>query len=92
LIRKINQSTGRWSLDFVSDQLTDGRRFRAVVDDCTVECLAQVADTLLSGTRAARELDRLIMERGKPKMVVSDSGSEFINDAILTWADQSRVT
>ncbi len=37
----------RWSLDFVSDQLTDGRRFRilAVVDDCTRECLALVADT-----------------------------------------------
>src|SRR5215216_1585011 len=42
----------RWSLDFVSDQLTDGRRFRilTVVDDCTRECLALVADTSLSGT------------------------------------------
>src|SRR5215831_7470707 len=41
----------RWSLDFVSDQLTDGRRFRilTVVDDCTRECLALVADTSLSG-------------------------------------------
>ncbi len=37
----------RWSLDFVSDQLTDGRRFHilAIVDDCTRECLALVADT-----------------------------------------------
>ena len=43
-------------------QLTDGRRFRilTVVDDCTRECLALVADTSLSGTRVARELDRLI--------------------------------
>ena len=50
----------RWSLDFVSDQLTDGRRFRilAVVDDCTRECLALVADTSISGRRVARELDR----------------------------------
>jgi alkylation response protein AidB-like acyl-CoA dehydrogenase len=57
----------RWSLDFVSDQLTDGRRFRilTVVDDCTRECLALVADTSLSGTRMARELDRLVIERGK---------------------------
>lgn len=41
----------RWSLDFVSDQLTDGRRFRilTVVDDCTRECLALIADTSLSG-------------------------------------------
>ncbi len=49
----------RWSLDFVSDQFTDGRRFRilAIVDDCTRECLALVADTSLSGVRVARELD-----------------------------------
>ena len=51
----------RWSLDFVSDALTDGRRFRmlAVVDDHTRECLALVADTSLSGARVARELDAL---------------------------------
>ena len=83
----------RWSLDFVSDQLTCGRRFRilTVVDDCTRECLALVADTSLSGTRVARELDRLTIERGKPKMVVSDNGSELTSNAILTWADQTRV-
>ena len=76
----------RWSLDFVSDQLTDGRRFRVltVVDDCTRECLALVADTSLSGIRVARELDRLMIERGKPKMVVSDNGSELTSNAILT--------
>ncbi|MHC2275614.1 transposase InsO family protein [Bradyrhizobium diazoefficiens] len=39
----------------------------------------------------ARELDRLIIERGKPKMVVSDNGIELTSNAILTWADQSRV-
>src|SRR6202008_2860087 len=83
----------RWSLDFVSDQLTCGRRFRilTVVDDCTRECLALVADTSLSGIRVARELDRLVIQRGKPKMVVSDNGSELTSNAILTWADQSRV-
>jgi len=65
----------RWSLDFVSDQLTDGRRFRilTVVDDCTRECLALVADTSLSGLRVARELEALIAGRGKPAMIVSDN-------------------
>lgn len=55
----------RWSLGFMSDQLTDGRRFRIVtiVDDCTRECLALVADTPLSGMRVARELDGLVAER-----------------------------
>jgi putative transposase len=83
----------RWSLDFVSDQLTDGRRFRilTVVDDCTRTCLALVADTSLSGVRVVRELDRLMSENGKPKMVVSDNGSELTSNAILAWADQSRV-
>jgi len=49
------------------------RRFRilTVVDDCTRECLALVADTSLSGVRVARELDRLVAERGKP-----DDGDE----------------
>jgi putative transposase len=69
----------RWSVDFVSDTLTSGRRFRmlAVVDDFTRECLGLVADTSLSGARVARELDRLIASEGKPAMIVSDNGTEF---------------
>ena len=64
----------RWSLDFVSDALTDGRRFRifAVVDDHTRECLSLVADTSLSGLRVTRELDRIIENRGRPQTIVSD--------------------
>jgi putative transposase len=83
----------RWSLDFVSDQLTDGRRFRilTVVDDCTRECLALVADTSLSGARVARALDQLMIGRGTPKMIVSDNGSEFTSHAILAWADRTRA-
>ena len=83
----------RWSLDFASDQLTDGRRFRilAIVDDCTRECLALAADTSLSGIRAARELDRLMARRGKPKMIVSDNGSELTSNAILAWAGKTTV-
>lgn len=83
----------RRSLDFVSDHLTDGRRFRVltVVDDCTRERLALVADTSLSGLRGARELDRIIEERGKPKMIVSDNGSEFTSNAILQWVDRAKV-
>lgn len=58
----------RWSLDFVSDPITDGRRFRvlAVVDDFTRECLCLVVHTSLSGARLARELDSLIAKRGSP--------------------------
>ena len=83
----------RWSLDFVSDQFSDGRRFRVltIVDDCTRESLALVADTSLSGVRVARELDRLIALRGKPKTVVSDNGTELTSNAILKWSDESNV-
>lgn len=74
-----------WSLDFVHDQMTDGRRFRVlvVVDDCTRECLGLIADTSLSGARVARNLDRIITWRGKPDAVLSDNGTEFTSNAIL---------
>ena len=83
----------RWSLDFVSDAFTDGRRFRvlAVVDDYTRECLALVADTSLSGLRVARELDAIIVRRGKPKTIVSDNGTEFTSMAILNWCQDTGI-
>lgn len=83
----------RWSLDFVSDQMTDGRRFRilAVVDDCTRECLALVPDTSISGRRVARELDAIIAGRGRPATIVSDNGTELTSNAILAWADERTV-
>jgi putative transposase len=61
------------------------------MDDCTRECLALVADTSLGGIRVARELDRLMTERGKPRMIVSDNGTEFTSNAILGWADKAKV-
>lgn len=83
----------RWSLDFVSDAFTDGRRFRvlAVVDDFSRECLALVADTSLSGLRVARELDMLIARRGRPQMIVSDNGTELTSMAILAWCQRTGV-
>jgi putative transposase len=83
----------RWSLDFVSDTLTDSRRFRmlAVVDDFTRECIALVADTSLSGTRVGRELDAVIARRGPPLTIVSDNGTEFTSMAILRWSQQTRI-
>jgi putative transposase len=83
----------RWSLDFVADQFIDGRRMRilVVVDDCTRECLALIADTSISGIRVARELDRLLAVRGKPATIVSDNGTELTSNAILRWADDHKV-
>jgi len=80
----------RWSLDFVSDTLFDGRRFRilCIVDDFSRECLAAVVDTSLSGLRVVRELDRLILERATPTTIVSDNGTELTSIAVLRWAAQ----
>lgn len=83
----------RWSLDFVSDAFTDGRRFRifAVVDDFTRECLSLVADTSISGRRVARELDVVIHRRGRPATCVSDNGTELTSTAILEWSQDRRI-
>jgi putative transposase len=83
----------RWSLDFVSDALNSGRRFRvlAVVDDFTRECLGLVVDTSLSGLRVGRELDRIAALRGAPAMIVSDNGTELTSHAILRWQEERSV-
>ncbi len=84
----------RWSLDFVSDALSGGRRFwvLAVVDDFTRECLSLVVDTSLSGVRVGRELDRIIERRGcRPGVVVSDNGTELTSHAILRWQEERSV-
>ena len=88
--QEINQ---RWSLDFVSDTLTDSRRFRilAVIDNFNRECLALVADVSLSGVRVARELDHIAQLRGYPRLIVSDNGTELTSNAILKWQEQRCV-
>ena len=83
----------RRPLDFVSDALADGRRFRipAVVDDFSRECLALVADTPLPGARVARELDALVVRRARPLVCVSDNGTEPTSNAILKWSQERQV-
>ena len=83
----------RWSLDFVSDAFACGRRFRilCVVDDFTRECLALVPDTSLSGARVGRELDAIVLIRGKPLAVVSDNGTELTSVSILRWSQERQV-
>ncbi len=85
-----DQPNVRWSLDFVSDAFTVGRRFRVltVVDDYSRECLALVTDTSLSGARVVRELDAVIAGRGKPGTIVSDNGTELTSMAVLDWCQK----
>ena len=88
-----DRANERWSLDFVSDAFTDGRRFRvlAIVDDFSRECLGLVADTSLSGLRVTRELSAIMRRRGRPKIVVSDNGTELTSMAVLRWCQDTGV-
>lgn len=87
------RANARWSLDFVHDQMANGRRFRIlnIVDDVTRECLAAIPDTSISGLRVARELRDLIARRGKPGMIVSDNGTEFTSHAIFAWTKDHAI-
>ena len=82
-----------WVLDFMSDMLETGRRFRVfnVDDQLTREGLAAEVDTSLPGPRVARALDRIVAERGKPEMIVSDNGTELTGNAMLKWAEDNSV-
>src|SRR5262249_6459784 len=84
----------RWSMDFVSDSLSDGRRLRIfnVVDDCTREALTMEVDTSITGHRVARLLDQVAIARGTcPQSIVCDNGPEFISHALDEWADDHDV-
>ena len=66
----------RWSLDFVHDQLADGRRIRIlnIVDDYSRQCVGQLVDTSISGLRVGRCLDEIAMTRSLPASIVMDNG------------------
>jgi putative transposase len=87
------KANARWSIDFVHDQFGSGRRFRIlnVIDDVTKECLAAIPDTSIGGRRVARELDAIIVRRGKPGLIVSDHGTEFTSNAMLAWTQAAAV-
>ncbi len=82
-----------WGLDFVSDQLANGRRIRilCIVDLYSRECLALEADTSISGDRVSRVLQRLIETRGKPQALLSDNGPEFVCKAMQLWANDAGI-
>ena len=84
----------RWSMDFVSDALADGRKFRAlsVVDDFSRECPVIAVDRSLPGERVVRELDQVARVRGYPDVIVCDNGPEFRGEAVDQWAHQHGVT
>jgi len=88
-----NDPNDCWSLDFMSDSLTDGKSYRTlnVIDDFNREALAVEVDHSLPSERVARVLDQVAEERGYPKKLRSDNGPEFIAQALENWANQNDV-
>ncbi|MFY8274004.1 DDE-type integrase/transposase/recombinase [Pseudoalteromonas sp. SSDWG2] len=84
----------RWSMDFVSDQLTTGSKFRilTVVDTFTRECLAADICSRLRSENVVATLTRLCRKRGAPKRIHCDNGSEFSGQMTDLWAYTNKVT
>jgi len=83
----------KWSMDFVSDSIVTGRRFRAlaIVDDYSRECPAIEVDTSLGGTRVVGVLERLAELRGLPDVITVDNGPEFASKALDEWAYRKGI-
>jgi putative transposase len=89
----VSRPNERWSLDFVHDVLSTGRKYRAltIVDDFTRESIAIEADFSLTGERVIRVLSRLAAVRGLPPTLKFDNGTEFTSNAMLGWAAHANV-
>jgi len=83
-----------WSIDFMSDSLTDGRKFRLlnIIDDFNRESLAVEVDTSLPSLRVIRVLERLVAQRGKPANIRCDNGPEFISHKLEQWCTDKKIT
>jgi putative transposase len=82
-----------WSVDFMSDSLWDGRKFRLlnIIDDYNREVLSIEADTSLPAMRVIRTLERVKETRGLPEMLRADNGPEFISFRLDTWCRHNNV-
>ena len=83
----------RWSMDFVSDRLGSGRGFLVlnVHDDGGKDGVGQLVAHSISGHQVARFLTQLIEERGAPKHIVCDNGTEFTSKAMFFWSKEVGV-
>lgn len=82
-----------WSMDFMHDQLQDGRSFRLfnVIDDYNREGLGIEVDFSLPSERVIRALDRIIEWRGKPKQIRCDNGPEYISGTLSKWSEERGI-
>ena len=89
----VSHSNERWSLDFVYDQLSDGRRIKlmTVVDEYTRESLGVNVARSIKGKDVVKGLEAIIALRGKPLEIQSDNGSEFTGNVVQGWWSAPRL-
>jgi putative transposase len=82
-----------WSMDFVSDSLSNGRRLKylTVADDFSHECVDIAVDFGISGEYVTRLLDTAAMFRGYPDMVRTDNGPEFTSRVFMAWTQTHGI-
>ena len=82
-----------WSMDFMHDQLADGRSFRLfnVIDDFNREGLGIEIDFSLPSERVTRALDQIIEWHGKPYQIRCDNGPEYISEHLSKWAKRHKI-
>ncbi len=87
------QINDTWSMDFMHDQLKDGRSFRTfnIIDDYNRECLGIEVDLSLPALRVIRTLERIIEWRGKPKTIRCDNGPEYISQKVVDCAKAQDI-
>jgi putative transposase len=83
-----------WSMDFMHDNLTDGRAYRSlnVIDDFNRELLCAEIDLSLPASRVIKALNQVIEWRGKPQAIRSDNGPEYISHKLANWAAKQGIT
>jgi len=87
-------SNQMWSIDFMSDRLTDGRKFRIlnIIDDYNRESLGIEVDTSLPALRLIRKLEWIVAQRGCPSNIRTDNGPEFISHKFQEWCENKKIT
>lgn len=89
----VSRANERWSVDFVHDRLSNGRKFRAltIVDDFSRECIAIEVDFSFPSARFVRALEQIASTRNLPRTIKSDNGSEFTSELMLRWSAERNI-
>ncbi len=93
VLDQVTRPNQRWSMDFVSDEVSSGKKFRCfnVVDDFTHECVLIKVDTSLKSEKLVSAFKALALARNLPEEIVCDNGPEFISQNLDIWSYQNKI-